>query len=60
MGLLLILLLLIGCGQLCLSSYQIPGFVNRHYFWKESIVIVDFFHGGNHYGKVAFKTTTFG
>ena len=29
--------LLVGCGQLCLWSSQIPGFFDHQYLWKESI-----------------------
>ena len=39
---------------------QISGFFDHQYFWKQSIDRLDFLPGGNHQGKVAPGTTSFG
>ena len=48
--------LLVGCGQVCVSS-QIAGFFDYKYLRKESIDILEFLRGDNHQGKEAPETT---
>ena len=50
--------LLVGCGQLCLSSNQIAGFCDHQYLLEEPIDTLDFLHGANHQGKIGFETTS--
>lgn len=54
-------LLLVRCGQLCLSSHQIAGFFKYQNQWKE-LSDPSFPLSGNnsHQEKVVFKTTTLG
>ena len=40
--------LLVGCGQVCLTSNQITLFFEQQYYWTEPINIFDFLHGDNH------------
>ena len=43
-----------------LLSNQIAGFFDHQHFWKESINVLDFLHGGSHQGKIASEATPFG
>ena len=48
--------LLVGCGQLSLSSTQIEGFFDFQQLWKEWINLIIFLQGDNHQRKVACQT----
>lgn len=56
---LLRLLLLVGCGQLYLRSYQIVGFFIINISGKSQLVSQFFLHGDIRQEKVAPGTTTF-
>ena len=51
---------MVGFGQVCLLSKQIAGFFDQQYLWKESVDILDDFHGDIHEGKVACEFTIYG
>ena len=54
------LLLLVGCGQVCLSSSQSAGFFDDQYLWKESSDILSIIlHRVSPQVKIASETTTF-
>ena len=50
--------LLVGFGQLCLSSNHIAGFSDHQYLCKESIDTLDFLHEDNLQRKEGSETTT--
>ena len=54
------LLLLVGCGQVCLSSSQSAGFFDDQYLWKESSDILSIIlHRVSPQVKISSETTTF-
>ena len=54
------LLLLVGCGPLCLFPNQIVAFFDHQYLCKELNDILDFLHEVNHQGKVASEASSLG
>lgn len=53
------LLLLVGCGQVCLSSDSLKDSLINNKSIERTNSYLWFLHGENHEGKVASKTTTF-
>ena len=40
---------------MCFVFNQIAGFSDWHYFWKESITILDFLHGDIYHGDMHIR-----